>query len=211
MEFVIHNLNTLQNQDDCNVLLLENIQYKVIKYINVLDNDNLNKILRFLILNFKKDKYNIINNTIKIILSSKNLTNIDDYTLIYFPDNFRNSYNELVELGKIKPSVNKLDTSFIHSFFPKYLDDIDLDEEHLHELFRHKATIDNVKLFLEKHNLKCDDTCLLNAIRIPNNEEVIMFLINEQHVKLTCECFKLLIELYIDKIDIDKINIVFKS
>jgi len=116
MEFVIHNLNTLQNQDDCDVVLLENIQYKVIKYINVLDNDNLNKILRFLILNFKKDKYNIINDTIKIILSSKNLTNISDYTLIYLPDNFKNLYNELVVEEKIKPSVEQL-TSLCSNVF----------------------------------------------------------------------------------------------
>jgi hypothetical protein len=98
----------------------------------------------------------------------------------------------------------------MYNFFPKYLDDIKFNEKYLHELFKCKVTIDNVKLFLEKHNLKCDDTCLLNAIRVPNNEDVIMFLINEQHIKLTRECFKLLIELYIDKIDINKINIVFE-
>jgi hypothetical protein len=96
----------------------------------------------------------------------------------------------------ITPDDELINLCFKNLYFPKYLDDVKITETQLHELFKYLTSlnIDDIKLFVEKHNLKCDFECLRNACTkdFSIKKDIIRYLINEQHVKPTKEILQLL-------------------
>lgn len=98
----------------------------------------------------------------------------------------------------IVPDDELINLCLKERFFPKYLDDVKITESHLHELFKYSCNhdIDNVKLFIEKHNLKCDFECLQNVCLKDYSikDDIICYLIDKQHVKPTKEILQILIK-----------------
>jgi hypothetical protein len=76
-----------------------------------------------------------------------------------------------------------------NQFYHSYLDNIKISEAQLHYLFTlNNLKINKIKSFIEKHELKCDITCLQNACNVHDNIDTIEFLIKDQHINPDKTC-----------------------
>jgi hypothetical protein len=101
-----------------------------------------------------------------------------------------------LKIFDITPDNELINICLEHDFFPKYLNNCEINESQLHKLFTKKHTLKNIETLIEKHNLKCDVVCLQNACNIKNNSDVINFLIEKQDVIPDITCLKTIINNY---------------
>jgi hypothetical protein len=101
-------MRTRQEEQKQNDTLCNNIM----KYMKTLNNDNLNEILLKLCYYKRQSKYsidfNINGNITKHILSNKKFKTINDITFINLCVDDANLYDELINSGKTKPSLDQL-------------------------------------------------------------------------------------------------------